>query len=497
MKMKICLLVGWFAVSSYVLGAAELPMAMPDALPGSPAGAATEAFRKGWLSRAVELATPLAEHGNAEALFLLGLAKEAFAPAKLSRRQAMDFFYRRAAAAGHPEGEMRRALTIIGSDLEEESRNAKSKLEAAAKGGDALAMRIAGEAEARGLMQGKSDFAKAGEWWEKAAAAGDTPALLLLARWRAGVFAASPSEDRAAAIGYYRRALAAGEEDALIPMARLLLPANEGESRELLDRAIAKGIPSACLVLADLERGKGNEAAALECYRRGAAMGDTDCMRKLAEPLLAEDKRGEGMEWLKKAAGAGDPEAAADLGKLLSSTDPKLAATYLLPAAETGVRRAQYDLAMLYLDGKLGRKDPLSAVAWLTEAMNSGDAGMQYKLATLHEQGLGCPVNYANAGVLYTLACNKGHAAAAGRIAFMATEGLGTRVDPVQAHAYAALAVERGDKDSQPLLDKLSAALTPAQKDESAEALQKLRSAPAGTMGATGKRPANTPASGK
>ena len=346
-------------------------------------------------------------------------------------------------------------------------------------------------------MQGKSDFPKAGEWWEKAAAAGDTPALLLLARWRAGVFAASPSEDRSAAVGYYRRALAAGEEDALIPMALLLLPANESEARELLDRAIAKGIPSACLVLADLERGKGNEAPALEYYRQGAAMGDTACMRKLAEPLLAEGKRDGGMEWLKKAAGAGDPEAAADLGKLLSGTDPKLAVTYLLPAAEAGVRRAQYDLAMLYLDGKLGRKDPLSAVAWLTEAMNSGDAGMQYKLATLHEQGLGCPVNYANAGVLYTLACNKGHAAAAGRIAFMATEGLGTRVDPVQAHAYAALAVERGDKDSQPLLDKLSAALTPAQKEESAESLQKLRSAPAGTMGATGKRPANTPAAGK
>lgn len=499
MKMKICLLIGWLVANGYVFGT-ELPMAMPEAPAGSPAAAASEAFRKGWLSRTVELATPLAEQGNAEALFLLGLAKEEFAPAKLSRRQAMDFFYRRAAAAGHPEGEMRRWLTIIGSDLEDESRDTKSKLEAATKEGNALAMRIAGEAEARGLIQGKPDFAKAGGWWEKAAAAGDVPSLLLLARWREGAFAASPNEDRAAALDYYRKAMEAGEDEALMPMARLLLSTDEAEARELLDRAIAKGIPSACVVLAELERGKGNEAAALECYRKGAAMGDTACMRRLAEQLLAGDRREGGMQWLEKAAGAGDPDAAADLGRLLSTTDPERAVKYLLPAAEAGIRRAQYDVAMLYLDGRLGRQDPLSAVAWLTEAMNSGDAEMQYKLATLHEQGLGCPVNYANAGVLYTMACNKGHAAAAGRIAFMATEGLGTRVDPVQAHAYAALAVERGDKDSKILLDKLAAGLTPAQIGESAGILQKLKSAPAtavGTAAGAGKAPAGTPLAGK
>ncbi|QJE97982.1 tetratricopeptide repeat protein [Luteolibacter luteus] len=466
----------------------------------NPAYAATEAYRNGWLSRTVELATPLADQGNAEALFLLGLAKEEVAPAKLSRRQAMDFCYRRAAAAGHPEGEMRRWLTIIGSDLEDESSDAKSKLEAAAKEGSALAMRIAGEAEARGLMQDKPDFVKAGEWWEKAAAAGDGPSLLLLARWREGGFAASPNEDRAGALDYYRKALEAGEDDALIPMARLLLSTHEAEARDLLDRAMAKGISSAWLVLADLERGKGNEVLALESYGKGAAMGDTACMRKLAEQLLAENKRGEGLEWLEKAAAAGDPEAAGDLGGLLSSSDPQGAAAYLLSAADAGVRRAQYGIAMLYLNGKLGRPDPHSAVAWLTEAMNSGDAEMQYKLATLHEQGLGCPINYANAGVLYTMACNKGHAAAPGRIAFMATEGLGTRVDPVQAYAYASLAVERGDQSSKPLLAKLSSMLTPAEKEESSESLKKLRGAPGGAVGAAaeaGKPAAGSPSPAK
>jgi len=464
-------------------------MALPKTPRDSPAYAAAEAYRKGWLSRTVELATPLAEEENAEALFLLGLAKEEAAPARLSRRQAMEYFYRRAAAAGHPEAEMRCWLTMIGSDVGENKAEGQAKLAAAIKEGNASAMRIAGEAEARGFMQGKPDFAKAREWWEKAAAAGDAPSLTLLARWHEGVFTNTESKDSAAALEGYRKSLQAGEKDALVPMARLLLASKETEARELLGRAASEGIPSAYLVLGDLERRKGKEGPALEYYRQGAAAGDTTCMRKLAEPLLAGRERKEGMEWLEKAAGTGDPEAAADLGKLLSGTDPELAAKYLLSAAEAGVRRAQYDVAMLYLDGKLGRKDPLSAVAWLTEAMNSGDAAIQYKLATLHEQGLGCPVNYANAGVLYTMACNKGHAAAAGRIAFMATEGLGTRVDPVQAHAYASLAVERGDEASKPLLDKLGAALTPAEKEDSAGILQKLKGAPGGAVGAAAEAP--------
>lgn len=478
----------------------ELPLALPKTPQGNPAYAATEAYRNGWLSRTVELATPLAEKGNAEALFLLGLAKEEVAPAKLSRRQAMEYFYRHAGAAGHPEGEVRCWLAMIGSDFKAGTAEGRSKLEAATKEGDARALRIAGEAEARGFMQGKPDFTKAKEWWEKAAAAGDAPSLLLLARLSEGVLNDSGGKNPAEALDFYRKALEAGEKEALLPMARLLLESGETEARQLLGRATSEGISAAYLVLGDLERKKGNEAAALESYRQGATAGNTICMRRLAEQFMAGGKRGEGLEQLKGAAEAGDPDAAADLGKLLSGTDPQLAVRYLLPAAEAGIRRAQYDVAMLYLDGNLGRKDPFSAVAWLTEAMNSGDAGMQYKLATLHEQGLGCPVNYANAGVLYTMACNKGHAAAAGRVAFMAAEGLGTEVDPVMAQAYASLAVARGDESSRPLLDKLSAALSPAEKAAAVETLKRLAGAPAGAVGTAtegGKEATGTPSPGK
>jgi TPR repeat protein len=144
-------------------------------------------------------------------------------------------------------------------------------------------------------------------------------------------------------------------------------------------------------------------------------------------------------------------------------------------AALEGVPGAQYDLAILHLEGRGTPEDPVAAVAWLTEAMKSGDAAIQFKLATLHEDGLGTPVNYANAGVLYTLAANKGHATAAFRIARMAAAGLGTEASIPRAWAYANLAVERGSPEARDLLRDLDAKLDDTERPAAAKELSELR----------------------
>ncbi len=63
---------------------AENTAAMPAEAEG-PAKAAMEAFQSGRHAKAVELATPLAEKGNAEALYLLGFAHESGKGAKYLR----------------------------------------------------------------------------------------------------------------------------------------------------------------------------------------------------------------------------------------------------------------------------------------------------------------------------------------------------------------------------------------------------------------------------
>jgi TPR repeat protein len=196
-------------------------------------------------------------------------------------------------------------------------------------------------------------------------------------------------------------------------------------------------------------------------------------MLRLANFSITESK--EEAEWLQKAADAGDPDAAAELGQRLKDVDPTTALRYLLLAAGENRPTAQYNLGVAYLEGKGCAQDPLAAIGWLTEAMKSGDAESQYKLGTLHEQGIGGPVNYANAGVLYTMACGKGHAGAAARIAQMAAEGLGTIRNPGQAWAHAVLAKERGDNSADGLRATLEQELTASEKTEGEKTLTDLR----------------------
>ncbi len=468
------------------LPAAEIiPAVQPVARKGSPAAEAAEAYREGRRNAARELARPLAGQGDADALFLLAFSLESLRePARLSRAQAMDYYYRRAEAARHPEAALRRKLISLASGREMERSEALAFLETAAKEGNATAFRILGEARLRGLTDGKPDPAKAAEDWKAAAGAGDTPSLLLLGHLYAGVFGFPEAKDPEAAADYYRQAAAKDGKNALLPLASLLLAGSESardpeEGLQIAADALRAGDTAAWLILGDHHAAGKNMQAAIEAYRQGAAAGRHECMLRLARWYSGEGKEPEeGNRWLGRAAAAGNPEAAAELGRRMLAGAPAEAAAgipHLLLAAAEGLPGAQHDLALAYLEGKGCPKDTCAAVAWLTEAMKSGDAAIQYRLGTLHEQGIGTPVNYANAGVLYTMASGKGHAGAAARIAFMASEGLGTARNPAQAHAYAALALERGETSVNDLFVRLDRELGEPGKTEAGKILAGLK----------------------
>lgn len=470
----------------------NVPAVIPEVAENSPAGAAVWKFRLGSRSAAVEMARPLADGGDADALFLIAFAMESKEPAKLSRGQAMDYYYRKAAEAGHSEAQLRRSLILLVSGLEKERNESRQNLESAAAE-DPKASRILGEAWLRGLVGGKPDSGKAGEYWKNAAAKGDAASSLLLARLHDGTLGFPELIDENSAIGFYKAAAEGGEDEALVPLGSLLLknarsPEEKAEGRRWLDKAIERKIYAGWMALGDNETTAGNdENLAQEYYRKGADANEPGCMVKIANRCGDPERR----VWLRKAQEAGSPVAAAELGELLlkdNMPDYRTAGSCLIAAAREGIVSAQYDLGLLYLERKDGNQDPAAAVMWLTEAMKSGDTEAQYKLANLNESGIGCPVNYANAGVLYTMACNKGHAAAATHIARMALEGLGTERSPAQAKAHALLGLERGDQSANFILRALDGKLDETESVKAEKALADLRA---------GVRPSRSPESAK
>src|SRR6478609_7566112 len=117
MRLKpalIALFVSWSSVLPLV-AATSLPTdpstGVTKAVEG-PAKEAMEAFKDGRHAKAVELAKPLAEQGNADALYLMGFASESGKGVEASKEKALEF-YRKAAALKHKDATYRLAFILL------------------------------------------------------------------------------------------------------------------------------------------------------------------------------------------------------------------------------------------------------------------------------------------------------------------------------------------------------------------------------------------------
>ncbi|MGB6222167.1 tetratricopeptide repeat protein [Haloferula sp.] len=445
---------------------------------------ALEAFQKGQHQEAIKIATPLAEEGDQDALFLLGFAAETGQGVEASREKALDY-YQKAAKAGHQEASYRRALILLNSPIEADRQLGRESLEEAAKTDKGAASRILGEAWLRGLLSEKPDPDKALEWWTGAAEAGDSDSLILLARFRSGAFGYPDKVDAEEAIKLYRKAAENKDQRAFLPLGSMLLNGAESirqpeEGRKWLNKGIELGMIDAYLALGDFEENvTKDDKAAFKTYLNGANAGQLECMLRTgifffngkgvdASPTM-------GLEWLNKASTAGHPRAALELATLLSKEkEPNIAAIYsqLLIAAEGGLPQAMNELALFYLSGNFGAADKKAAAAWFTDAAKAGFAPAQHNLATLFEGGIGVAFNFANAGELYTLAANQGHAEAATALARMNAQGKGTEQNIPKAWALAKIGVDRGDEAAKELLTQIEALLSPESKSQ-ADAIYK------------------------
>jgi TPR repeat protein len=485
----------WFAFFSAGLHAAislqtDSSASMPADVEG-PARPAMEAFQSGRHIKAIELAKPLADQGNAEALYLLGFAHESGQGVEPSREKALEY-YRKAAAGKHKDAVYRMSFILLASSDVKERDQARQALETAAKDDPEVAARILGEAYLRGLLTAKPDSEKAVFWWGRAADAGDTLSMILLARFYEGQFGFSQSKDLEKAMASYARAAGLGNSGAMAVLGSRLLSGDaklrdERKGRDWLKKALDAGETSAHLVLGDYEEFvKKDMAAALAAYQRGSDAGQVDCMLRLADFHLqgkgVEKNEAKGNELLRKAAESGHPIAnlriAANCFSGDEPTPEKKIAGYghLLAAANANYGQAQNELGLLYLSGKLGATDAPAGVAWLTRAAQGGNPQAQNNLAALYETGLaGLAKDLDRAIQLYSMAANQGHGPATFALARLVHEGIGTQADPVKAWVLATVASERGEKEADPLARRIIDQLDEKQRAEALRQLEEVK----------------------
>ena len=483
------------ALTVSVPAAVSVPSDKSAAVPAEvegPAKAAMDAFKEGRHAKAVELAKPLAEQGNPEALYLLGFAHESGQGAEQSKEKALEY-YRKAAAGKNKDAVYRMSFILLASEKEEERDQARQALETAAKDDPAVAARILGEAYLRGMLSPSPDPDKAIYWWKHAAEAGDVLSRLLVARFYEGQFGFPELKDLKASIENYTKAADDGNAGAMAALGSRLLSGDEKirdekKGREWLKKAIAAKEYSAYLALGDYEENvKKDPKAALAEYERGKDAGQVDCMLRDADCYLegkgVEKDTERGLSLLRKAAEAGNPVANYRVAvQYLGGEKPDKANIlpgygYLVAAANGNLGEAQNELGLLYLSGKLGTADVPAGVAWLTNAAKGGNAQAQNNLATLYERGVGgIPKNLDNALQLYTLAGNQGNGPATLALARLINEGIGTKSDPVKAWALATLAKERGEKDAEKLATDIHEKLDEKQRAEAARELEDIKS---------------------
>jgi hypothetical protein len=274
----------------------------------------------------------------------------------------------------------------------------------------------------RGALQ---DYAKAREWYEKAAALGHAEAEFRLG-WLHDHGRGVP-RDAAAARGWYERAAARGSAGAQFNLAVLYkkgrgVPRDAAAARAWLERAATNGhAPAQAQLGAMYHTGDGvapDAVKAREWYEKAAVQGDAAAQSSLGS--MYDDGEGgprdaaKAREWYEKAAAQGDANAQYNLGVLYDRGDGvdqdfARAHEWWVKAAARGHAGAQFNLGALYHNGEGVPQDYAMAREWYEKAAAQGDADAQFHLGALCEGGHGVAKSAARAREWYRRAAELGH----------------------------------------------------------------------------------------
>jgi uncharacterized protein len=259
---------------------------------------------------------------------------------------------------------------------------------------------------------------------------------------------------------WYERSAAAGCPQGMLGHALALNRKGGGEAvlREVavqLGKAAEAGLPAALYVLGAMSEGglgvTRNEGAAAEFYRRAAEKGHRSGQARWGKALIhgigVDANPSDGETWLRRAALAGDPEAAAALGDLHATggnlTNNVEAASWLRRAAEAGHKGAARSLGLLYFAGAGVPHDPERGMQWFRISAAAGDGRARAEFGNLALIGMGEEDDRVRSYKGFERAAALGDPVAAYNCAVCLSHGVGAARDDRQAALWLRKAADR------------------------------------------------------
>ena len=135
-----------------------------------------------------------------------------------------------------------------------------------------------------------------------------------------------------------------------------------------------------------------------------------------------------------------------------------------LAEAQQGNDIAQYNLALMYNDGRGVTQDYKQAVKLYRKAAEQGLASAQFNLGNMYNDGKGVTQDYKQAEKWYRKAAKQGLAHAQGNLGFMYGMGQGVVQDNKIAHMWFNIAATNGNsKKAAKNRDIIAKEMTPSQ----------------------------------
>jgi TPR repeat protein/energy-coupling factor transporter ATP-binding protein EcfA2 len=331
------------------------------------------------------------------------------------------------------------------------------------------------------------DYAKAREWYEKAADKGEAGAMNNLG-WLydngQGV-----AQDYAKAREWYEKAADKGAANAMNSLALLY---NNGrgvaqdyvKARDWYEKAAEKGDVDAIYNLGWLyDNGFGvaqDYVTARGWFEKAAEKGSADAMNNLG--VLYANSQGvaqdyaKAREWYEKAADKGDTTAMTNLAGLYdngqgTAQDYVKARELYEKAAKKGDADAIYNLGLLYGNGFGVAQDYVKARGWFEKAADKGSADAMNNLGALYDNGFGVAQDYVKAREWFEKAADKADTTAMTNLGLLYENGQGVAQDYVKAREWYEKAVDKGDASADANLKQLAIRVA-AAAGRYAEALQ-------------------------
>ncbi|MEX4489508.1 sel1 repeat family protein [Haemophilus influenzae] len=118
-----------------------------------------------------------------------------------------------------------------------------------------------------------------------------------------------------------------------------------------------------------------------------------------------------------------------------------------LPLAEQGNADAQFNLGLMYEEGRGVKQDDFEAVKWFRKAAEQGDETAQFNLGVMYGKGRGVKQDDVEAMKWFRKAAEQGNAHAQALLGFSYILGRGVRVNKSLAKEWFGKACDNGNQD--------------------------------------------------